>query len=242
MMGLYADFLMQRNLRFDFVTAEDIGDFAAWLSADHTTAVVDRTLCAVRRFYAWCDDERLAPNVAKGVEAAERCRSYSKKPISSADARRIIGSCDDDRSRAVCSLLIRAALKPGEVLSIDVGDVMLSKSFGEIRLRSGGYAALTRRCIKDIGPYVAARLAGAGPSSPLIAGSGNRNSGGRLSARSIRLIAAEAFGRAGLQDGLGDYSAASVAVELALEEREPAATVLFLADRTNALRRTHANR
>lgn len=109
-----------------------------------------------------------------------------------------------------------------------------------VRLVDGGFAALMRACCADPRPYLELRQSQSGHDEPLFVGAGNRNSGGRLTGRSVRGIAVDSFERAGLSGSAGDYNLASAAVELAVMEREPADVVLSLGDRTYALRKAHA--
>lgn len=241
-MALYSDYLVERRLRFDYAGRADVEGFVAWLAASHTTAVVEHVLNTVKRFYSWCSAEGIACDIAKGIVPDERWAPYSRRPLSPDDVRLLIKRCGDDRARAICSLLMRAALKPGEALALDVGDVYLSESAGEVKLQDGTYAALTKACCSDLRPYLATRLSEATPSCPLFVGSGNRNSGARLTSRSMRLITASAFEGAGLPGNIGDYNPASAAIDLAVKEREPSSVILSLGDRTYAMRRALSRR
>lgn len=240
MITLYSEFLTERGVGFGYATHGDVASFIAWLEAEHTASVSSRVLNAVKRFYRWCSDEGICADVSKSAFPNESHLPYTRAPLSAVDAKSIIRHCADSRSRALCSLLIRAALKPREVLAVNVGDVLLVGKAGEVRLVDGGFAALTRACCADLRPYLELRQSQSERDEPLFVGAGNRNSGGRLTGRSVRGIAVDSFERAGLTGSAGDYNLASAAVELAVMEREPADVVLSLGDRTYALRKAHA--
>lgn len=240
MISLYSEFLAERGIGFSYATSIDVVGFIAWLEAEHTSSVASRVLNALKRFYRWCADEGICADVSKSVLPNGSRLLYARAPISAADAKSIIRHCADSRARALCSLLMRAALKPRELLAVNVADVLIDGKAGEIRLDGGGYAALTRACCSDLGPYLEIRQRRSGCDCPLFVGAGNRNRGERLTARSIRGIAVESFERAGLAGSAGDYNLASAAVELAVMEREPADVILSLGDRTYALRKAHS--
>lgn len=234
---IYGSYLDRSGLSLDCTTAADVRRFSSRMSRKHAPSVAVSIVNAVKRFYRWAEREGLCRDVAEGVPVDDRLRLYSRKDISVEEARRILRCTEDPRDRAVLSLIIRCALKPHDLISVKVGDVLLLEGSGEIRLPDGSYMPLTRACAAELSEYMSEEGFTENAEALLFFARTRKSRGVCLSARRARELVRSAFQAAGMPHSAGEYFAGSASVGLAIMEGEPSEVIVSLCDRTYPYRK-----
>ncbi|RCS47803.1 integrase [Bremerella cremea] len=132
----------QEPLTFARVTTRDITDFRDSLRRDQEQAVatVNRALVSVRRFCRWlCEDGHLQVNPAKGVKELRK-QELAPKGLDRAQVRRLFREVElrnDVRANAVFSSIIYTGCRVGDLVSLTLGDLLLSERSGTAVFRSG---------------------------------------------------------------------------------------------------------
>ena len=200
------------------------------LTAERKAATVNAYLTALRGFYGWLESRGVYPNIAADVKNLRKSKAASKDALTVDQARTMLGADADTleakRNKAIVCLMIRRGLRCIEVARADVGDIRQTGGEAVLWVQGKGHAdkdcfvVLNETCLTPIYEYLDARRGAGeeiGPGSPLFAGIGNRNHGGRMTSRSVSRIASRALEAAGVKSArLTAHSLRHTAVTLAL--------------------------
>ena len=76
----------------------------------------------VRRFYEWCESEKIYPNVAKGVKGPKRQNKFRRQGLSPEQSQNLLSYFQErsPRDYAIISLLLRSGLRTIELIRADV--------------------------------------------------------------------------------------------------------------------------
>ena len=124
------------------VTTRDVTDFRDHLRRERGLAVatVNRALVMVRRFFGWLVEKgHLPANPAKGVRELKRVQ-LSPKGLEKAQVRKLFRELElrhDIRAGAVFHFLLYTGARVGDVVNLEVGDVLLTERGGSAVLRHG---------------------------------------------------------------------------------------------------------
>lgn len=88
---------------------------------------VSSLVTIVKLFYGFCERKGYYRHIAAGIKSSRRHKEYSKLPLSSGQASRLLDSIDADtaigkRDRLMISLMLFNGLRTCEVERIDIGD------------------------------------------------------------------------------------------------------------------------
>ena len=128
--------------RIGRVTTRDIGDFRDHLRRDRGQAVstVNRALVTVRRFLSWLVDEgHLTANPGKKVKELRR-QQLAPKGLDRSQVRKLLREVElrgDVRAAAVFSVLLYTGCRVGDLVNLDLGDLMLGERAGTVVFRHG---------------------------------------------------------------------------------------------------------
>lgn len=225
---VFSSWLEAQGLEPFQATRETIINYRDSLKDNHRAATVNAYLTAVRSFYAWTETRRIYPNVAQGIKG-ERMNSRSpKEALTKEQAERLLQAPEEAqdvaraRDYAIINLMTRRGLRTCEVARADVGDIRQVNGKAVLYVQGKGFSSkgdfvvLGEECLEPINAYLMAR-GKVEDSEPLFTAVGNRNSGGRMSTRSISRIAKQSMSAAGINSPrLTAHSLRHTAVTFAL--------------------------
>ena len=124
------------------VTTRDITDFREYLRRDRGQAVasVNRVLVTLRRFFAWVvEQDHLAMNPAKQVKELRR-QQLAPKGLDRSQVRRLLREVElrkDIRAGAILSLMLYTGCRVGDLVALELNDLLLSERGGSVVYRHG---------------------------------------------------------------------------------------------------------
>ena len=150
-------------------------------------------LTSLRKFYEWAESEKLYPNIAKGVKTPRRIQAFKKQHLTEDKSSELLNHFESMSLRdfAIVNLILRTGLRTIEVVRADVGDITFKgnqrilKIWGKGHDTKDDFVVLTEKTYLPIKSYLATRK-GAKANEPLFASDSHRNTGERLTTRTIR--------------------------------------------------------
>jgi integrase/recombinase XerC len=124
------------------VTTRDVSDFRDHLRREKEQAVasVNRALVTVRRYFQWLADQGHVPaNPASAVKELKR-QQLAPKGLDRAQVRKLLREVElrqDVRANAVFHLLLYTGCRVGDVVALELGDLMLTERSGTVVFRHG---------------------------------------------------------------------------------------------------------
>ena len=149
-------------------------------------------LTSLRKFYEWAESEKLYPNIAKGVKTPRRIQAFKKQHLTEDKTSELLNHFESMSLRdfAIVNLILRTGLRTIEVVRADVGDITFKgnqrilKIWGKGHDTKDDFVVLTDKTYLPIKSYLATRK-GAKANEPLFASDSHRNTGERLTTRTI---------------------------------------------------------
>ena len=209
---------------------EDIVAYREYLSQDHKPTTVQSYLAAVKLFFQWTESEKGRchyPNIAERVQGAKLDTEHKKDYLTTKQANKFLGAIDRStlkgkRDYAMLSLMITTGLRTISVINANVEDVRTVGDATALFYKGKGrnekaiYVKLAEPVEDAIRDYLKARGRADG-KEPLFTSIANRNSGERMTTRSISRVAKEHLIEAGLEsDRLTAHSLRHTAATLNL--------------------------
>lgn len=136
---------MQANkepFRIGRVTTRDVSDFRDHLRRDkgQATATVNRALVTVRRFLSWLvEDGQLTANPARKVKELKR-QQLAPKGLDRSQVRKLLREVElrgDIRANAVFHLFLFTGARVGDLVALELSDLMLADRSGTVVFRLG---------------------------------------------------------------------------------------------------------
>jgi integrase/recombinase XerC len=124
------------------VTVRDVVDFRDHLRTEKKQAVatVNRSLVLLRRFFGWLADQGHVPaNPAKPVKELKR-QALAPKGLDRPQVRKLLREVElrqDTRSTAIFNLLLFTGCRVGDLVALELDDLMISERSGSAVFRSG---------------------------------------------------------------------------------------------------------
>ena len=124
------------------VTTGDVTSFRDHLRRDQlqATSTVNRGLVTIRSFFAWLvEDEKLTTNPAKKVKELRR-QQLAPKGLDRAQVRRLLREVElraDVRAAAIFNLFLFTGCRVGDLVQLEIGDLMLGERSGTVSFRLG---------------------------------------------------------------------------------------------------------
>lgn len=149
-------------------------------------------LTSLRKFYEWAEAEKLYPNIVKGVKTPRRVQTFKKQHLTEEKSGELLSHFESLslRDYAIVNLILRTGLRTIEVVRADVGDITFKGGRRILRVWGKGhdtkddFVVLTDKTYEPIKRYLDTRK-GAKLTEPLFSSDSHRNSGERLTTRTI---------------------------------------------------------
>ena len=144
-LGKFTDWFTQANrepFRISRVTTGDVSSFRDHLRRDHGQAVatVNRALVTVRRFFNWLVEEGHASgNPARKVKELKR-QQLAPKGLDRSQVRKLLREVElrgDIRAAAIFHLFLFTGCRVGDLVNLELSDVMLGDRSGTVVFRLG---------------------------------------------------------------------------------------------------------
>lgn len=129
-------------LKIDRVTTRDVADFRDHLRRVQEQAVstVNRAIVSVRRFLAWLKAEgHIKKNPAKSVKEL-RSVELAPKGLDRVAVRKLLREVElreDIRANAIFHLLLYTGCRCGDVVALELADLIISERSGSVTFRHG---------------------------------------------------------------------------------------------------------
>lgn len=202
----FAYFLQEHGIRQP--QRQDVMAFRDSIAMTHKPTTTQSYLMAVKQFFKWTAQEGLYPNIADHVKSAKLDRGFKKDYLTSRQVGKTLAGIDRDtlrgkRDYAIMSLMVTTGLRTIEVVRADVGDMRTVADFtalfiqGKGHLEKTDYVKVVPEAEEAIREYLQARGKTAA-TDPLFESIAHRNTGGRMTTRSVSRIAKERMVDAGL--------------------------------------------
>ena len=196
------------------LTRADIIAFKDSLLATHSNLSVAGYLVALRRFYEWCEGNKLYPNIAKGIKSPKRKNAYLKEHLRENQIHQLLQHFEGNpRDYAIVNLLLRTGLRCVEVTRLNIEDICykggqrILRVWGKGRDERDNFVVLTDKAYQPIKTYLDTR-GNTTLKEPMFVSTSNRNQKGRLTTRTISKICKDGFRAIGI-DGK-EYTAHSL--------------------------------
>ena len=206
---------------------EDIVAYRDFLKEDHKPTTVQSYLAAVKLFFQWTEREGLYPNVADRVKGAKLDTEHKKDYLTSKQTAKLLSAIDRStlkglRDYAMLSVMVTTGLREISIVRADIGDIRTAGDAAALFYQGKGheekadYVKLAEPVEEAVRAYLKAR-GGADPKAPLFSSIANRNSGERMTTRSVSRVAKERLIAVGLEsDRLTGHSMRHTAATLNL--------------------------
>ena len=209
-------------------TREDIVNFKKSLeSAGRKSSTIALYLAAARRFFTWTEQRGICQNVALGVKPPKQERGHRRDFLGAGQLKAIFSgmshkTLQEKRDFAIMALMATCGLRTIEISRANVEDIRTLGDFTVLYVQGKGrkdrteFVKLPAPLLQAINDYLALR-GHVADNAPLFAGIGNRNRNGRMTTRTISVIAKSAMRQAGYNSTrLSAHSLRHSAVTLSL--------------------------
>jgi len=209
------------------LTREDILTYKNSLrDRDCSAYTVTNYITAVRKFFDWTETERLFPNIAKNIKGAKQPKGFRKEALTVDQVKTVLNNIDRQtlqgkRDFALLNLLVRTGLRTIEVVRADIEDIRQEGGEALLYIQGKGretkddIVLLTPDTLTPLREYLSARKGK--EKEPLFTSLSDRNSGQRLTTRSISRIVKDFLRAVGLDSNkLSAHSFRHTAVTFSL--------------------------
>ena len=186
------------------LTRADILAFKETLLQTHSNLTIAGYMVALRRFYEWCEGNKLYPNIAKGIKSPKRKNAYLKEHLRENQIHDLLKHYEGNlRDFAIVNLLLRTGLRTIEVVRANIEDITFKggqrilRVWGKGRDDKDTFVVLTDKAYAPIRTYLDTRKS-ATLKEPLFISTSNRNLCGRLTTRTISKICKDGLCAIGL--------------------------------------------
>lgn len=225
-------------------TREDIRAYREELKESHKPTTVQAYIMALKQFFKWTEEEGYYPNIAKNVKGAKLDTEHKKDELTTAQVQKLIGSIDrtsltGKRDYAIITLMVTTGMRTIEVVRADIKDLRTLGDFtalyyqGKGKLEKAEFKKIAEPVEDAIRDYLNAR-GNLEDTQPLFISTANRNSGDRLTTKSISRIVKSRLIAAGLDSPRWTaHSLRHTAATLSLLNGTPIEEVQQMLDHTN---------
>ncbi len=165
-------------------------------------------LTSIRKFYQWADATGIYSNIVQNVRTPKREQAFKKMHLTDEQCAELLTHFETIslRNYAIVNLILRTGLRTIEVIRADVGDIDFEGTTRVLRVWGKGrdkadkqedFVILTDKAFQPIREYLSTRT-GLAAGQPLFTSDSRRNTGERLTTRSIRGLVKEGLKAIGL--------------------------------------------
>lgn len=209
-------------------TRENILSYKDQLRAKKLSAyTISSYIVAVRKFFEYAESIKLYPNIAKNIKGVQKPQGFRKDALTIEQVKNFLQKIDrttleGKRDFAVINLLVRTGLRTIEVVRANLEDLRQEGGEAILYIQGKGrdtkdeIVLLTAETLKPVMDYITARRSGK-DKDPLFASLSDRNSGQRLTTRSLSRIVKTHLRQTGLDSKrLTAHSLRHTAITLSL--------------------------
>lgn len=178
---------------------EDIVAYREYLKKDHKPTTVQSYLAAVKLFFKWTEQEGFYPNIADRVKGAKIDTEHKKDYLTTKQVNKLLGAIDRStlkgkRDYAMLSVMVTTGLRTISIINANIEDIRTAGDATALFYKGKGheekatYVKLAEPVEDAIRDYLTARGTTDG-TEPLFSSVANRNSGERMTTRSISRVA-----------------------------------------------------
>ena len=182
---------------------EDIVAYREYLKEDHKPTTVQSYLAAVKLFFKWTEQEGFYQNIADRVKGAKIDTEHKKDYLTTKQVNKLLGAIDRStlkgkRDYAMLSVMVTTGLRTISIINANIEDIRTAGDATALFYKGKGheekatYVKLAEPVEDAIRDYLTARGTTDG-TEPLFSSVANRNSGGRMTTRSISRVAKESL-------------------------------------------------
>lgn len=193
----FGEYLSVRGIRQP--TRETVIAYRDELKKNHKPTTVQSYLEAVKLFFQWTEQERLYPNIAAHIKGAKLDSEYKRDYLTTKQVSKLLDAIDTStlkglRDYAMLSLMVTTGLRTISVIRADIGDIRTAGDSVALYYQGKGheekadYVKIAEPVEAAIRKYLVVR-GETDSSAPLFSSISNRNSGGRMTTRSISRVA-----------------------------------------------------
>lgn len=193
----FGEYLSVRGIRQP--TRETVIAYRDELKKNHKPTTVQSYLEAVKLFFRWTEQERLYPNIAAHIKGAKLDSEYKRDYLTTKQVSKLLDAIDTStlkglRDYAVLSLMVTTGLRTISIVRADIGDIRTAGDSVALYYQGKGheekadYVKIAEPVEAAIRKYLMVR-GETDSSAPLFSSISNRNSGGRMTTRSISRVA-----------------------------------------------------
>jgi site-specific recombinase XerD len=241
-LGLYANWLANERLLWDYVTFDDLERYREHLAAAYARATTNRRLSVVRSLYAEAARRgAVAEDIAYGLRGLRGRDERSGRALTRSEARDVLNPTDRHavghnrlialRDLAILTLLIRTGIRRSEVAALRIGDLDTSQGHHVATIGAAkGNVARTIKLPPDVRRTISSWLDAAvehgmtveedAPIFVRVGKGGHLWPEAPLSDRAIYTVVRRWLEAAGIK-GLGPHAMRATFVTLALEGGAP---------------------
>lgn len=179
-------------------TKEDIRAYREELKGRCKPTTVQAYIMAIKQFFKWTEEEGIYPNIAKNVKGAKLDTEHKKDELTGAQVRTLLGSIDrttltGKRDYALICLMVTTGMRDIEIHRADIKDLRTLGDFtalyyqGKGRAEKAEFKKIADPVEEAIRDYLNARKE-SDDTQPLFISTAHRNSGERLTTKSISRI------------------------------------------------------
>lgn len=187
---------------------EDVIRYRDELKADHKPTTVQTYLASIKLFFQWTEREGLYPNIADRVKGVKLDTEHKKDYLTSKQVQKLLQSIDRSelkgkRDYAIILLMVTTGLRTISVIRADIKDIRTAGDSTALYYQGKGheekadYVKLAEPVEEAIRDYLTARGT-ADEDEPLFSSQANRNSGERMTTRSISRVVKDRLVSVGL--------------------------------------------
>lgn len=159
-------------------------------------------LSSIRRFFSWCESESLYPNITNGIKSPKQQAGHKRDYLNGAQIQAMLQNTQSKRDKAMISLIATAGLRTVEVVRANVEDIHNVGGIWLLDIQGKGHSSkdafvqLSQPVYESIQEYLSER-GNVKPNEPLFVSESRRNSGKRLTTRTISQVCKNAMKKAG---------------------------------------------
>lgn len=206
----------------------DVLAYKEHLTGQYEASTVSAYLTAVRTFYAWLSLTYGVQDIARGIKGSKKPHGFRKDPLTVDQVKAVLSGVDREspeglRDYAILSLMAHTGLRIVEVQRADISDIrqIMGRSVlfvqGKGRDEKDEFVILSPKVLEALASYIRSRGETLDAAAPLFVSKSDRNSGQRLTTRSLSRIVKQRFQAAGMDSAkLTAHSLRHTAITLAL--------------------------
>lgn len=165
-------------------------------------STISLRLSSLRRFFTWCETERLYENITRGVKSPKMQGGHKRDYLNGAQIAAMLETVQSKRDYAMISLIATTGLRTVEVIRANVGDIHVIGGVTVLDIQGKGhvdkdaYVKLSQPVINALNDYLHSR-GRVSPDEPLFVSESYRNRGQRLSRMTVSSTCKKAMKKAG---------------------------------------------